>query len=752
MARDSELEFTTGNTPKGNNSSIVVNSNDTSCCTKKVIGIVLIVTGLAVFLVGLLFGTLIPSTINSKIVDGATVCDLSEVADSFSDPYGECDTCVPLYFDYFPFHIMNANEFEASPADVKLKIQERGPYTYRKRTIRSDISFGSLNGLETISYKAYNYWTFEADQSCQGCEETDRITTFDTGYLAVMTGAGGEATFMQSLIAGIAVKKSLSDDQVALINGLDGFKEQLLKVFNGLSSLDATAMVTSLSALDLLLTAPPADLQTAIISFMGIDLSGTSYSGFLAKNTIRQYVIGKPSFTAGIGAASIGRQACAALQSKYNLSEQSFDETFATKCSACDSNNFTDECFEDFATCDACNKATKVVALNEKYLCPAMNVYLASELNQNIANAFTAATCEQCSAGGLFCLAPLPGSVEATGFDWSETQPDEMFKLLNIQANGCDDMDMVGEFLVNDGAKTQPVWQSGVNTIPSAAQLAEFAAMKYCDPAKKDPRVVCIPVVGGDGGSFPPSGASVNGLADDTSFEEWNIYVAQARRNITMFQTKLTNEVEGVSLVRFAPKRTVLRASADNANTGVGVPVNGVVSLAYNVGMGVYLSFPYFLFGDPILLSKVELINRLGKVVDEAFLYDEKDDELFAKDAIVEEFGTYLDIEPATGKTMNARKRLMGSYAIGKVGNGNDSPITNLNYPTMIPDVIVPTFWGQERVVITSKLGTKFGAADSLSKSCLPVLIVGIILGLAFVAAGIFMLKKYKEMNAMHKV
>merc|ERR1739844_519610 len=178
-----------------------------------------------------------------------------------------------------------------------------------------------------------------------------------------------------------------------------------------------------------------------------------------------------------------------------------------------------------------------------------------------------------------------------------------------------------------------------------------------------------------------------------------------------------------------------------NIVKGMGLPVSGVQNLAYVRGFPVYVSEPFYTNGARELLENIALFTREGVQI--TF---ENIDEVAAG------YNTYLDIEPATGRTMRARKRLMGSFSVPKVSAASEDVMTNLNYPNLVANVIIPVFWAEERVTVTSDLMSKFKSVKALANAFLPVLVVGILTGVLCVVGGGLLIQQHKKTQGRKSV
>lgn len=679
-----------------------------SCCSKKVWGIVAIVVGLIVLGVGILFGAILPGVVDDKIMDGALTCDAEELSDQFNNPDGDCEDCVPFYYGYYPFDVENAMEVMEGKED-KFKVQEKGPYVYRRFTNRMDVNFEG----EFIQYKTYNTWSFVAEKSCDECLESDMVTMMDIGYMRVMTGAGGEKAFVERLLKALLQQRGIEMEPEVFNIALDSIGQQVLRVLNGIGSLNVPSMLLSAIKLQGLLSADIADpsaLQTAGALFATPPLTGIHHSGAFVQKTVRQYALGAPSFIAGAGATA-------------SLSACQPDGPLGF-CAACDAENPSEQCLASIVQCQSCATAKKVVELNDKMACPALKNLLMEVVDEAVADTFVNATCKKCNTG-FMCLAPLPGQVSGSSINYMDFPPQAKDIPSTTLNTGCQDVSKVAEYKVFEGITANALWKmdAPLTRNPSAIEMAEFSQIRHCGPNKND-KVNCVDITGSDGTSFPPAGASISGLKSTPNFDSIDLYVPQARQNVTVFDSNTDVQVEETTLRRFRVSDQVLYKSPYNQNKGTGVPVNGVQNLAYNIGALAYVSFPFFMFGESSLFENIDLYHKDGK---KSTFYTPET----IPQTMYDTCSTFLDIEPATGKTFNARKRLMASFAIATITNENATSI--LDYSKAADkqaNIIVPAYWGEEYAIITPHLASKFSSVQDLGNSFLPVLLVGIALAI----------------------
>lgn len=687
-------------------------SSGKKCCRPAVLGNTCIALGVILAIAGIVFGTVIPSTVNSRVNKGVVMCtqaDFDKV--SYTDSYGDCEDCAPFYYNYYLFNVTNANAFLEK--GEKLAVKEVGPYTFRKRTFKSDVK---LEG-DAVSYKSYNTWTFEPSMSCAGCTDKDVVTSFDAAYMSVMAGAGGESGFLTSFMKGSALAPS--DAEVAKKVKTDG--KDLLRFFNGLNSLDPVAMKNVQSAFTTtLLTRDASGLAT-------LDMEGFSYNGLLVARTVRQFAIGYPSFLAGIVLGGNYVNTC-----KKPLGDSKIP--FIEQCKNCKG----DECLKIAIECEKCKKGEGVVKNNKK-TCAQVEAIYAAKYGAKEGKAFADSTCGGCEVLGT-CVAPLPGAIEKSGFDWSNEAPPSETQKVSSQQTGCDNKDIIGDYVLYDGVTTIPLFAKlDKKRNPTLLEIGQYKSYANCE--KPLANVTCSPVMGGDGTSLKPAGVSTSGLASEASVESRNLYVSPAVQNVTVFNTKEEVEFKGISLIRFRPANDVLHTTEENAVKGTGYPVNGVQNLAFTSGFLAYVSYPMYLYGDKSLTENIDITMLDGTKASQSSMYENGK----LKDNFTERLTTYVDVEPTTGRTMHAFKRLQASYALSKSPANSDKPMTDILWPKLKAEVIMPVYWGEETASIPDNKVETFDGVKGIMGTVLPIMIVGIVFGVLLIAAGVFVRLRAKK-------
>ncbi|KAL4095138.1 hypothetical protein PRIC1_008516 [Phytophthora ramorum] len=683
------------------------------CCS---LGWVLVVTGAFIAVIGLLYGTVVPAVADNAVKDGVVSCDASDGAEeNYIDPYGDCDDCTPYHYSLHMMNATNAEAYLAGEADT-LQVREMGPYTYRRRQLKLNVTF--FDDGNRVSFKQYTYHTFVADLSCDGCSDQDQVTALDSGYMSVIAQAGGEAAFLVRLALGSFAASSNTSEAVSIVaeNG-----PQMMRWVNGLNSMDPEAMraVSNNSAvLSFLATGP-----TAIAD---LDLTGFAYNGLFAKRTVSQWALGYPSLLAGLGLGSNYVNLCAV---DGGLNEQ---------CAACTSST-SDECLAIWGECNRCARGARVVAVNAE-TCAIIEATYAAAYGAEEAASFAASTCQLCSSLGL-CAAPLPGIVESSGRNYTTTAPNATSLGTYTLRTGCDDEDYISEYETYDGYTSTALWVDlGERRNPTLTELAAFASYGNC--AAQTSNLTCSPVRGNDATGIAPGGVGISGFEDEVSLESFNIYLSQGRQNLTLFNQHDEVEYDGITLHRFRPSTSLLTATDANADMGTAYPVDGVQSMAFTSGFLAFVSYPMFLYGNESLTQTVEITMSDGVQVGQDTLYDSAG---ALQSAYSEKYETFLDVEAGTGRTMRASKRLMASYALSPSTSNSSFAMSDVLYPTLPTEVVIPIYWGEEGSTISDSRVDDYDSLVTLFNSMLPVLIVGLVAGVALVAAGVFIVRRRRQ-------
>eukprot|EP00560_Eucampia_antarctica_P001600 CAMPEP_0197834824 /NCGR_PEP_ID=MMETSP1437-20131217/23832_1 /TAXON_ID=49252 ORGANISM="Eucampia antarctica, Strain CCMP1452" /NCGR_SAMPLE_ID=MMETSP1437 /ASSEMBLY_ACC=CAM_ASM_001096 /LENGTH=740 /DNA_ID=CAMNT_0043439817 /DNA_START=14 /DNA_END=2236 /DNA_ORIENTATION=+ len=707
-----------------------------NCCSRRVIGITLVLFGVIFIVLGILSGTYFPSMVNRSLIGRAIMCDESDIShDSFLHPYNDCDDCVPYYYSYHPFHVINPMDVLLNPNSTKLKLQEKGPYTYRRYLERFD---ATLTDDNMVKFKFFDKWVFQPSLSCEECKPTDIITQMDGVYNAAATRKAGERNLVLELVSVVLPKYNIDATVIEAVKENTGMLRNFLRVLNGLNSMHAPSMLKAVATLGPVLQLGGASSEKQLEGFKAFEqvpLDGMHFSGIFTNRTVEAMAMGTPSFTLGIS-ATVDLTKCESGKFQF--------------CEACDFSKPSSACLQSRAQCDKCSKAIKAKMLTVLYLCDKLENLASSQIGKQNANILVELTCRQCNKTGNFCLAPGPGPVVGkSGIDYKEVDV-EMFKTtfpFTTRNTGCGNIQDISNYGMYNGVKTNPIWSrnhtnSSMN--PTAPEVVLFRENESCDPDEKNDAVVCSPVQGKGTSGYPPAGASVKGFNSKLSFTSVDIYNSESKQKVTLFDTGTSSHVKGIRLQHFRPDTKYFDKTTGNEDTGIGVPVNGVQNLGYPKGILMFFSPPFFMHGDTSLLDAIELYFSDGKSVTKTSMYNtDGDGSMMVKSDVDDKFSSYLNIEPATGRPFDFRKRQMSSYAFARLSDGKS--ISNLNYPDIKPDIIVPAYWIEARATITSSLADKFKSNKKLAALSLPFLISGLIFGMTLVAVGSFFIVKYQR-------
>ncbi|RLN59112.1 hypothetical protein BBJ29_003964 [Phytophthora kernoviae] len=682
------------------------------CCGLRKLSLILIVVGALVTLVAIVYGSALTPLIDNAVRDGVVVCDASGAEDeSYYDAYGDCDDCNPYYYTLHLFNASNAEAYLAGEAS-KLQLQEVGPYAFRRREFKIDITF--LDDGARVSYKSYTYHTFEESLSCDGCSDSDKFTSFDVGYLNVIAQAGGEKAFLMKLAAG-----SFSTNETVIAEAIAEYGPQMMRWVNGLNSLDPVAMNNVASdgtVLTFLATGPGA--------IADLDLSGFAYNGIFATRTASQWALGYPSMLAGLG-----------LGSEY-VTSCNVTGGWNDKCANCED----DACLDIWYECKQCALGASVVAINN-VTCGIIEEIYAEEYGEEEAVTFRENTCGLCEAFGL-CAAPLPGIAEDSGLDYSKTPPSAGNLETYIQTTGCADDKKILDYEEYNGYTSTALWVTTLGEERRNPTLLEIIAFNdYGNCANPTSNLTCSVVQGNDATGIKPGGAGITGFASTITQGASSMYLDEGKQNVTLYSTDTEVDHEGITLHRFSPANDLLINSEYNDVKGTGWPVDGVQPLAFSAGFLAYVSYPVFIYGNTTLLDAAEITMSDGVVASGTSMYDSG----ALRQDYVDKYVTYIDVEAGTGKTMVAHKRLMASYALSYSALNSSAPMSDVLWPNLEAEVIFPAYWGEESSSIGSSSVDYYHLIQRLLKSILPVLIIGIIVGLALVVGGIFYRHKHAK-------
>jgi len=221
-------------------------------------------------------------------------------------------------------------------------------------------------------------------------------------------------------------------------------------------------------------------------------------------------------------------------------------------------------------------------------------------------------------------------------------------------------------------------------------------------------------IAGTDGTQFPP------GIQDGQTI---NIYVNQLRRVVTLGnQNNQHVTFKGLDLVHFTLPPVFLYNCSGNigACDFYSYGYNGVANLTATGNPDFYVSKPHFLDSDPD--PTLAMMNWLGATTAPT------------KDV----YDTFLEVEPISGATMNAAKRLQLSVRMTPITTGYLNATGSLlfeQYGPLLPNggLYMPVFWAEEGASISDSDASSFKSqVYGAQKASVGIAIAGEALGAAF--------------------
>eukprot|EP01137_Pigoraptor_chileana_P003713 Opistho-2@44316 len=236
---------------------------------------------------------------------------------------------------------------------------------------------------------------------------------------------------------------------------------------------------------------------------------------------------------------------------------------------------------------------------------------------------------------------------------------------------------------------------------------------------------------GSDGTQFHPAKRQNVLLDFDTPYASaYEVWVTQVSRTVPLARDD-NYKIEGILLNRFRLKQTALN-NTDAINKLYGVTLSGTQPVSNDRGFLSYVSLPRFLHGEPSLLALYPNIVPNGDLHD-----------------------SYLGIEPITGATMQARKRLQGNLGIEcrYWSPAFSGTYMRYNISKTYCNVPVPYYWIGEQSEINRHKANEFkkkvyGAA----KAGVAAIVIGVVTGVVMLTVGAVLLIKHKQSSKVMTV
>ena len=154
---------------------------------KKVVGALLaLMLGIAMFPASVLTYNAVGDEIDKGIAEQITVPDPED------DDYDEWKSndysgAVPIYTKFYMWNLTNPAETLQGSKPI---FSELGPYTFREYSYKYNVKFDDDN--DEVSFNSYTRYSFRPDAS-KGLSLRDKITNFNPAYLGVLEETGSEA-------------------------------------------------------------------------------------------------------------------------------------------------------------------------------------------------------------------------------------------------------------------------------------------------------------------------------------------------------------------------------------------------------------------------------------------------------------------------------------------------------------------------------------------------------------------------------
>jgi hypothetical protein len=293
---------------------------------------------------------------------------------------------------------------------------------------------------------------------------------------------------------------------------------------------------------------------------------------------------------------------------------------------------------------------------------------------------------------GFGCQYQIPGYVDDENYLQQE-QLEVDDPSVNGELLGCDDIDNVNQQYEYADSTSIPAWPAtnysgtvfengaGIDITASHNRVTQQDVQDYqtnIDTLSADnvDKFVWNAVDGGLGDQFPPQGVTSGfGSSDFSGGEDvpdsYDVFISQVVRGVPV-EHERTTELQGIRVEEYRPSPSLLDGDAEGqvlAADGGGTPYQGVTSApTFLAGFPVYVSRPNFLYGNATLYDQDGNLKLYATAASYGAQAASLDVEVEIDEAYVlaheDDFDTYLQIEPATGKTFAGHKRLQASFSV----------------------------------------------------------------------------------------
>jgi hypothetical protein len=291
----------------------------------------------------------------------------------------------------------------------------------------------------------------------------------------------------------------------------------------------------------------------------------------------------------------------------------------------------------------------------------------------------------------------------------------------DVEYTGQTDFDKIGQYKMYEGVSTAttlknfPALEASSRRCITAFQalnttgLTRFGYEKNCNLWTSSEVI---------DGKYTPYQFTPFDEGSGTEF--FNLWVKEVRRSVRLIKQDGTIKFKGISLRRYTVDPIQLLKSSQNpANAKYVMTVdNGIVPMTrYFGGVDLFVSQPHFLGGNlTAIKSRLHATSTVNPV----------DDFTVHK--------TYLDIEPYTGKTMAARKRLQLGMFLSSGFKGrftHDGAYAGVvgTFQNHLAPLYIPILWAEEGKDIGDEDASDFVSKIYNTRSMLDKVMIGGIAG-----------------------
>ena len=725
--------------------------------SKKTVGIVSFVFGIIIFLAGIIATGVILTMAPSTLKESAQLKKPSEKGfDAFADTRHKDAT--PLYYDYTFYHLNNAEAIATAADSAEAPapdVTPKGPYVYREYCQRHDVKF--YDDDNEVEYRELCYKVFQPELSKDAVtgeqlSESDVITIPYTAFYGAVSSNGGSANPSVFLIG--ALRSVMRGLFAAFLTSNAAFTEEYF--VNQWAS--TTAPVSpSVPVRTMALAGGKQlnfdfELSALPDPFFGLDANTITADEATRRDIGTKFLFG----TKGIfGAANCPISATTSIPcGGYFLARAKAFGTAVATSDFTTANTIADEFINTYGFPTGADLATKLdtVGKHVKYFSAYIQYitgyYFGQAFNDVGAYAGSDATkaysmtdshfftqrsvrkhlfsilhdpfallLNKQASGSLFSFGECPNTFQAFGEDatadfdvaacYIEWQSTASYNYIYAQRTGRHDINEVEEAVK---------WRSFTDIPKQTAAGDGF----WC----KD----TAPVVGRRNPNSPPASNhltkwEMNPVVNkEFTLSVWN---PDTLREVT-FGYYTDSKVRGVDTLRFVVKPENIDPEAAQQRNGNLFEINsyGVFDMTCPKGTSIMLTFPNYLHSS--YLTRDDVILATGG-------FREPD---FDADSVI------LDVEPLTGKTINAKFQLMINLEVPTGVNGMTGKKVDVSASdTTAKKVIFPLVLMNKHSTLSAKDADTLKAVDTaLNKAPKPVLIVACIFGPLFVALGIYLI------------